>query len=149
MDYRDDYDEYDDYEDYEDQAGYDDPGADTAYYRDPPAARRTKRQPGAPAIVQQALDWGISGSILAILVLTAIYLFSPVDLIPDLIPVAGQADDLAAVLAGSGSVAFLTIMRFVLRTRVGRWGCLIAIFLTAIGAFAVFWVLMSILDSIL
>jgi hypothetical protein len=80
--------------------------------------------------------------------LTAIYVFSPVDLVPDLIPVAGQADDIAAILAGGGSVTFLTIMRYALRTRVGRWGCLIFIALSAIGAFAIFWVLMRLFDSL-
>jgi hypothetical protein len=137
-------DEHDDYE----ADDYDLDDADDGYYEDEPRRNRVKRQPAPPAIVQQALDWGISGSILAILVLTAIYLFSPIDFIPDVIPFAGQADDLAAVLAGSGSVAFLTVMRFILRTRIGRMGCLIAIILTAIGAFAVFWLLMSILESV-
>jgi hypothetical protein len=134
------YDEYDDYDEYD--------ALDGEYDQEPSQRNRVKREPEPPAIVQQALDWGISGSILAILVLTAVYLFSPVDFIPDLIPFAGQADDLAAVLSGGGSVLFLTVVRFILRTRVGRIGCLIAILLTAIGAFAVFWALMSVLNSI-
>ena len=142
------FDEYsEDFDAYDDQYDeYETPMSDVAHY--PPDRSRMKRQLEPSAMVQQALDWGFSGSILAILVLTAIYLFSPADLVPDLIPFAGQADDLAAVLAGSGSVGFLTVMRFILRTRVGRIGCLIAIILTAIGAFAVFWVLMSIFNSI-
>lgn len=99
-------------------------------------------------ITQRALDWGISGSMLAILVLTLIYAFLPVDLVPDFIPFAGQADDVAAILAGGGSISFLTILRFVLRTRIGRWGCLVGIILTAIGAFAVFWILLEIFNTI-
>lgn len=123
MTYSDDYDEYDD-----------DPyAADDAYQ--------------AP-IAQQAFDWGISGSIIAILILTAIYAFSPIDLVPDVIPIAGQADDIAAILAGGGSITFLTAIRYLLRSRVGRWGCLLVIVLTSIGAFTVFWVLMRLLDSV-
>ena len=72
------YDEFDDYDAHE----HDERDSDVAYY--PPERRRVKRQPESRAIVPQALDWGFSGSILAILVLTAIYLFSPVDFIPDL-----------------------------------------------------------------
>jgi uncharacterized membrane protein YkvA (DUF1232 family) len=36
----------------------------------------------------------------ALLVLTAIYLFSPLDVVPELIPVVGAMDDLAVGLAG-------------------------------------------------
>ncbi len=99
-------------------------------------------------ITQRALDWGISGSMLAILVLTLLYAFSPLDFIPDVIPLGGQVDDIAAILAGGGSIGFLTILRFILRTRIGRWGCLIGIVLTAIGAFAIFWVLLEIFNAI-
>ncbi len=134
------YDTYDEY--YEPQEyGYDDLDA-TAYT----AAQRTRaRDP----LVRQALDWGISGSILAILLLTALYIFSPVDVIPDLIPFAGQADDIGAVLAGGGTVTFLTVLRYVLRSRVGRWGCLIGIVLAAIGAFTLFWLLLQLFDAVL
>jgi hypothetical protein len=119
-------------DDYEDQEWYDD---DRSFAR--------------PPITQQALDWGISGSILAVLILTVLYVLSPVDFIPDVFPVAGQVDDIAAILAGSGSISFLVVVRLVLRSRVGRWGCLLAILLTATGAFVIFWALMRILDSVL
>ncbi|HEX3054230.1 MAG TPA: YkvA family protein [Aggregatilineaceae bacterium] len=105
-------------------------------------------EPAQRPISERAFLWGINGSTLGILVLTLIYLFFPVDAIPDFLPFAGQLDDLAAVVAGGGSITFLTIMRYVLRTRTGRWGCLIFLTLTAIGAFTVFWILLKLFNSI-
>jgi uncharacterized membrane protein YkvA (DUF1232 family) len=101
------------------------------------------------SLTQQALDWGISGSVFAILILTVVYVLSPLDLIPDVLPVAGQIDDIAAILAGSGSITFLAVLRYLLRSRVGRWGCLLVIILSAVGAFAIFWALMWVFNSIL
>ncbi|MCZ7540650.1 MAG: YkvA family protein [Anaerolineae bacterium] len=129
------YDRYD-----EEYAEYDE-----EYEDDRPARRARQSEP----LARQALDWGISGSILAILVLTAIYAFFPIDAIPDFIPFAGQADDIGAILAGGGSVTFLTVLRYVLRTRIGRWGCLITIVLVAVGAFTVFWALLRLFDAVL
>jgi len=134
--------EYDQYEQYDDEENYTVRNATTG--RRPTSGRHRETQ-----IAEQAFDWGISGSILAILLLTALYVLSPVDLIPDVIPVAGQADDIAAVLAGSGSVVFLAVLRYALRTRVSRLGCLITIVLASIGAFVVFWVLLQLLDRVL
>lgn len=112
-------------------------------------AQRTLANRQNEHITQRALDWGISGSIVAIILLTLLYTISPVDFIPDFIPFAGQADDLATILAGGGSVSFLAALRFILRTRIGRWGCLIVIVLCAIGAFAIFWLLMQLLNAVL
>ena len=103
----------------------------------------------ARPLAQRAVDWGINGSILAIVILTALYALSPVDALPDVIPVAGQVDDLAAILAGGGSVTFLTVLRFLLRSRAARIGCLAIIVLTSIGAVTVFWALSRLFDSLL
>jgi hypothetical protein len=136
-------DEYDKYEPGEDEEGYDAPR---------PVRRRSTSSRGSrrleTPITQQAFDWGISGSILAILLVTALYVLSPLDLIPDVIPIAGQADDIASVLAGGGSVIFLAVLRYLLRTRIGRWGCLITIVLAAVGAFVMFWVLLQLFGRI-
>jgi hypothetical protein len=128
--YHDDYDDYDERDDAE--RDYDDERA---------------RRP--ISLTQQALDWGISGSVFAILILTVVYVLSPLDLIPDVLPVVGQMDDIAAILAGGGSITFLAVLRYVLRSRVGRWGCLLVIVLSAVGAFAIFWALMWVFNSIL
>jgi len=167
----DDYDDFDEIDDYEnlDEMLQDEEDEDDLV---PPPPRRAARQsapreptpreqpmarPRGTAVIpaqreqqvtRQALDWGISGSIIAILVLTALYAFSPIDFIPDVIPVAGQADDVAAILAGGGSVVFLTALRYLLRSRVGRWGCLVGIVLAAIGGFVVFSLLIKLFGSV-
>ena len=117
---------------------------DEAYQYDSARERAASKNP----LIPQAFDWGITGSILAIIVLTVIYTLSPVDTIPDIIPVAGQVDDLAAILAGSSSVTFLAVLRFVMRSRVARWGCLLVIVLSAIGGLTIFLVLLRVLNSI-
>lgn len=142
---RDPYNAYDDYDPYADDEGYQDTASNASYLRGEDATRRSQVRPDALPLVEQALDWGLSGSVLAILVLTALYVFFPDDV---MIPFAGQADDLAAVLAGTGTIGVLTAMRFILRTRVGHWSCLIAIVVSATGAFIIFWVLTALLSAV-
>ncbi len=151
-------DDFDDYEDIDEmlQDEEEEPAPPPRPRRTAPAREQMARPRGMAIIpadreqrmTRQALDWGISGSIIAILVLTALYAFSPIDFIPDVVPVAGQADDIAAILAGGGSVIFLTALRYLLRTRVGRWGCVVGIVLAAIGAFVVFSVLIQVFNSL-
>ena len=46
----------------------------------------------------------------AVTIISAIYVLSPLDLIPDIIPVAGQGDDLVAIITGivSAITGYLT-----------------------------------------
>lgn len=85
------------------------------------------------AIAQnQAEKWvnrGYKGSVLMIVLLSAAYTFLPIDLIPDFLLGAGQVDDLATILAGGGTVGFISVLRSVMiwivqRPRL-RTGCLI------------------------
>lgn len=145
-------DEYDDYEAYDEGDAYADEYDEDAYdaEADEPRAqpryarRRTPmvRRREENTLLSQGVDWAMGGSILAIVIITILYVLSPLDVIPDLLPVAGQADDLAAVLAGGGAVAVATLARYILRgvvaTRSGRIGCLFVIVLAGIGAFVVF-----------
>ncbi len=134
----------DDYSMYgEDLAAYEKKRAPRAV---PPSVPRTSP---LAHLTQQAFDMGITGSIVAIIVLTALYVLSPLDFVPDVVPLAGQADDIAVVLAGSGSSLFLAVLRYALRSRVGRWGCLVAIALSALGALALFWVLATLFSRLL
>lgn len=111
-------------------------------------APREERQ-----LTRRAIDWGVSGSILAIIILTGLYALSPIDAIPDVLVGPGQVDDIGAIFAGGGSVVFLTIARSLILTamksRAGRWGCLILILLAGVGAFTVFWVLLRLFDTVL
>ena len=134
----------DDYSLYgEDRAAYDAPDAPRAA----PAGHIATASPLA-RLTQHAFDMGITGSIVAIIVLTALYVLSPLDFVPDVVPVAGQADDIAVVLAGSGSSLFLAVLRYVLRSRVGRWGCLAVIVLSALGALALFVALAALFSRV-
>lgn len=112
------------------------------------APRRAANASPLTRLTQQAFDMGITGSIVAVIVLTALYVLSPLDFVPDVVPVAGQADDIAVVLAGSGSSLFLAVLRYVLRSRVGRWGCLAVIVLSALGALALFVALAALFSRV-
>jgi hypothetical protein len=96
----------------------------------------------------RAVDWGTKGGILTIIILTLLYAIFPIDLVPDLIPVAGQADDLAAIVAGGGSVTLLAALRVVWHSRFARWSCLVLIALSAIGTLTVIVALIRLIDSI-
>ena len=131
---------------------YDDPREDDYSAYDDEAAYEKYAAPDVSPLsrlTQHAFDMGITGSIVAIVVLTALYVLSPLDFVPDVVPGVGQVDDIAVVLAGSGSSLLLAVLRYVLRSRVGRWGCLIAIALSALGALVLFWALATLLSRVL
>lgn len=154
-------DEYEDNEVYDDEEylSYDDDD-DSAVEALPPARPQRAVARRAPmvarreenSLLRQGVDWALGGSILAIVVITVLYVLSPIDAIPDFLPVAGQADDIAAVLAGGASVAVATLARYALRgvvaSRAGRIGCLVVIVLASIGAFAVFMAFLELFGRI-
>lgn len=154
MSYDDEYDEYEGYDDEEESESYDEAG-DYAVEALPPA--RPRRAPMVArreenSLLRQGVDWALGGSILAIVVITVLYVLFPIDAIPDFLPVAGQADDVAAVLAGGASVAVATLARYLLRgvvaSRTGRIGCLAVIVLASIGAFVVFMAFLELFGRI-
>lgn len=115
------------------------------------SSRRTTEtaEPPPESLVHRAFDWGISGSILAIIFLTFLYTLSPLDAVPDIVPPAGQVNELAAVLAGGSSIAGLAALRYWLHSKITQITCLIAILFSAIGAFVIFWLLAQLFDRLL
>lgn len=53
------------------------------------------------------------GLVKGVMPLVLVYLASPIDLIPDFIPVLGQLDDLVVIAAGLGLVLWLTPSRVI------------------------------------
>ncbi len=145
----DDSDEYDDeYNDSVDPAVYSDP----AVYYTPAVRKRGEVVPQGGVAARRAIDWGTTGSIVAVILLTLLYVLSPIDAIPDLIPVAGQADDVAAVTAGTATAGILAFLRIVLRamlaSRIGRKGCVILAAVLGIVGVLAFVGLLSLVNAI-
>lgn len=93
------------------------------------AVKRGEAIPQGNMTARRAIDWSTTGGIITVILLTLLYAFSPIDAIPDVIPVAGQADDVIAVTAGTATAGFLAFLRIALRamlaSRIGRKGCII------------------------
>ncbi|MBZ0308352.1 MAG: DUF1232 domain-containing protein, partial [Anaerolineae bacterium] len=53
--------------------------------------------------IEQWVNTAYKTTIIGVIALSGLYAFFPVDAIPDFIPLAGQTDDLAALVAGGGS----------------------------------------------
>ena len=145
----DDSDEYDDeYNDSVDPAVYSDP----AVYYTPAVRKRGEVVPQGGVAARRAIDWGTTGSIVAVILLTLLYVLSPIDAIPDLIPVAGQADDVAAVTAGTATAGILAFLRIVLRamlaSRIGRKGCVILAAVMGVVGVLAFVGLLSLVNAI-
>lgn len=106
------------------------------YYHDP---QDPVPEPARPTGWWRAANWGLNASTLMVIVMTILYVISPVDAVPDVVPLAGQADDLAAILAGGTSATLLTAGRYLLRFRAARWACGIAGFLALLGLMTLLW----------
>lgn len=93
------------------------------------AVKRGEAIPQGNIAARRAIDWSTTGGIITVILLTLLYAFSPIDAIPDVIPVAGQVDDVVAVTAGTATAGFLAFLRIALRamiaSRIGRKGCVI------------------------
>lgn len=153
--YDDEY-EYDDFDE-ADEYGDDDEYIDVVEVQPPRAAygRRVAKRGVAPQediAARRAIDWGTAGGIVTIILLTLLYAFSPIDAIPDVIPVAGQADDAVAVTAGTATAGFLAFLRIALRamlaSRIGRKGCVILAGVIGVVTILAFAGLVSIINAI-
>ena len=155
QDYQDEEYEYDDYDDAE---YYDDEDEiEAVEVIEPPRATYGRRaaKRGAPqesVAARRAIDWGTAGGIVTVILLTLLYAISPIDAIPDFIPVAGQADDVVAVTAGTATAGFLAFLRVALRamlaSRIGRKGCVILAAVIGVVTFLAFAGLISIINAI-
>jgi Protein of unknown function (DUF1232) len=78
--------------------------------------------------VERYVNLTYRAGVILIIVLSGIYALSPIDTVPDLVPIAGQLDDLAVLLSGGGTIGFITLMRPVvmgiMKRPAMRAGCL-------------------------
>lgn len=147
------YDDYDEADEYDEDDDY----IDVVEVQRPRAAsnRRVAKRGAAPqesVTARRAIDWGTAGGIVTIIVLTLLYAVSPVDVIPDVIPVAGQVDDAVALTAGTATAGVLAFLRIALRSmlasRVGRKGCVILAAAMGVVTILAFVGLVSLVNAI-
>jgi len=148
------YDAYDDAEYYDDDDAIDvveasQPRRATYGSR---VAKRGAIEPQGSLTARRAIDWSTAGGIVTIIVLTLLYAVSPIDAIPDVIPIAGQADDVVAITAGTATAGFLAFLRIALRamlaSRIGRKGCVILAAVIGVVTILAFAGLISIINAI-
>jgi hypothetical protein len=104
--------------------------------------------------VERYVNLTYRAGIILIIVLSGIYALSPVDTVPDIVPLAGQVDDLAALISGGGAIAFITAIRpfvmAIMKRPVMRAGCLfiaaMTIFMLVGSSIALFYGLSRILS---
>src|SRR5690606_11240148 len=143
--------EYDDYDDYDEDDEIEVIPPRRSRSRGPVAKRGAVAPEGSIA-ARRAIDWGTAGGIVTVILLTLLYALSPVDLVPDLIPVAGQADDVVGVTAGTATAGFLAFLRVALRamlaSRIGRKGCVVLGLVFGVVGILAFIGLLSLLGAI-
>jgi len=147
------YDEYDEADEYDEDDEY----VDVVEVQRPRTAygRRVAKRGAAPegsVTARRAIDWGTASGIVTLIVLTLLYAISPVDVIPDVVPVAGQVDDAVAITAGTATAGVLAFLRIALRSmlasRVGRKGCVILAAVMGVVTTLAFVGLISIVNEI-
>lgn len=96
------------------------------------------------------------GGVLLVILLSGVYAFFPIDAIPDLLPLAGQVDDLIVLLSGGTTVGVMTALRplvaAIMKRPLLRTGCFLSVGLVLTvmlaGAVLVFYGLYSLFNSI-
>ncbi len=113
--------------------------------------------PRSPAErVEHWVNQAYRGGLVSVVVLSFVYAFFPVDVIPDLLLVVGQMDDLAVLLAGGGTAATMTALRPLLitifRHPMLRAGCLMlgigSVFVLLAGAVLLFYGIYSLIQAL-
>jgi hypothetical protein len=102
--------------------------------------RRTRDDAKPVGGVRRAVDSSLVVGTVLTVITTVLYLLSPIDAVPDLVPIAGQLDDAVAVLLGGGTVGFMTLLRlFVgvgIRDRRTRRACFLVLLMVMLPVLA-------------
>ncbi|MBN1284670.1 MAG: DUF1232 domain-containing protein [Anaerolineae bacterium] len=70
--------------------------------------------------MRRAAGCGLDVGVALVVLVTLLYVGSPLDLVPDVAPGLGQLDDVLAVLVGGGSASLLALVRLIIGSEAGR-----------------------------